>query len=276
MSGQNYGIFVEPNNMWCCDVVTVSYQNAKTMERFLTPWITDQHKNYLWVVDNGSSDGTVAHVKTLLPDSQYHLNSDNTGYAIAANQGAHMGKQAYIAFINPDCFVHPDTVAKLVNELTQQPQTGLAGCRVVNEDGSLQAASCRRLPTFWRVFNHMTGLYRFGLPGINKSATCASQSAYVEAVNGALFVIRRDLFEQLNGFDEAYPLHFEDLDLMQRCLTAGYRIRYLADQQAIHLKGQSSVNYPAVKRWKRQGLKRYFQKHRPGWEQWLVNRLIGR
>ncbi len=256
------------------DVVTVTYQNQATLKRFLTPWLSDDPRFRLWVIDNGSKDGTGNQLKSQLHARQFQLNTDNRGYAAAANQGAALGNCDYIVFINPDCFVAPDTIEPLVNYLQDNPQTGLVGCRVLNEDGRLQAASCRRLPTFWRVFNHISGLYRLGLPGINKPIKYAEQAGTVEAVNGALFVIRRDLFEQLKGFDEGYPLHFEDLDLMRRSLDTGYQIDYSPEVTAVHLKGHSSGNGDEIKQWKRQGFQRYFKKHRPRWEQWLVNRLL--
>lgn len=256
------------------DLVTVTYQNQSTLNRFLAPWLSDDQRFCLWVVDNGSKDTTVAQLKAQLKNTQYEFNADNRGYASAANQGASMGYFDYIVFINPDCFAGPDDIEPMVEYLRDNPQTGLAGCRVLNEDGHLQPASCRRLPTFWRVFIHMSGLYRLGLPGINKSAHNAETSGYVEAVNGALFVVRRDLFEQLGGFDTGFPLHFEDLDLMRRCLNAGYRIHYQADVRATHLKGQSSTRSDLIKQWKKQGIQRYFSKHRPRWEQWILNRLL--
>lgn len=256
------------------DVVTVSHQNADTITRFLKPWRGDASAAQLWVVDNASNDATVSCLQSLLTSRQYQLNHDNRGYARAANQAAAMGQQAYIAFVNPDCFAGPEVIEPMVQYLKHHDDVGMTGCRVLNSDGSLQPASCRRLPTFWRVFHHLTGLYHLGLPGINKPPKSALQSGPVEAVNGALFVIRRELFTQLNGFDEAYPLHFEDLDLMARCLQAGYQIHYLAEPQAIHLQGQSTQNKSIIQQWKRQGLKRYFKKHRPRWEQWWVNRLL--
>ena len=255
------------------DVVTVSHENAATIQRYLSHGFAVHDNARLVVVDNASQDGTVNKLQAALADHQIIINADNRGYGIAANQGATAGHQAYIAFINPDCFVDVDAVSSLADYLHKIPEVGMVGCRILNQDGSIQSASCRRLPTFWRVFNHMTGLYRLGFKGINKPADCANQSASVEAVNGALFVIRRDLFERLQGFDEVFPLHFEDLDLMKRCLDAGYQIHYLAELQAIHLKGHSTQHDGMVKQWKRQGLKRYFKKHRPAWEQWMVNRL---
>lgn len=273
MSGPSYGTFVERNNMPNYDVVTVSFENVATIQRYLEPWVHANRLSHLTVVDNASKDGTVPQLQAVLLPQQIQLNTDNIGYAKAANQGAAVGRQPYIAFINPDCFVQSDTVCKLVEFLHENPQIGIVGCRVLNENGGLQAASCRRLPTFWRVFNHVTGLYHLGLPGINKSEQKSHQSGSVEAINGALFVIRRDLFEQLNGFDEAFPLHFEDLDLFARCLKSRHEIFYLADYQATHLQGASTQDNKRVKRWKKHGLKRYFLKHRPRWEQWFVNRL---
>ncbi|KAA3649149.1 MAG: glycosyltransferase family 2 protein [Proteobacteria bacterium] len=274
MSGLNYGNFAGHNNMTSYDVVTVSYQNAATIKRYLSHTRFDKNAVQLMVVDNGSRDGTVEQLQATLSAHQMRLNKDNLGYAKAANQGAASGHQAFIVFINPDCYAETGTIDRLVEYLQDHPDIGVVGCRVLNQDGTLQAASCRRLPTFWRVFNHVTGLNRLGLPGINKAAKCANKSTAVEAVNGAFFVIRRDLFEQLKGFDEGYPLHFEDLDLFARCLSAGYQIYYLANQQAIHLQGQSKQRQDLIKQWKKQGLKRYFQKHRPRWEQWIINRLL--
>ncbi len=83
----------------------------------------------------------------------------------------------------------------------------------------------------------------------------------VEAVNGACYIISRQLFEEINGFDELFPLHFEDLDLFKRVLNAGYQIYFDPDINVKHIKGHSSGDQQQIKQWKKVGIIRYFEKH---------------
>lgn len=256
------------------NAVTVTYRSQEMIDRFMKSLMVSPDCDFLTVVDNHSDDNTVALLKQYLPSKQLIINSSNAGYATAANQGASNDHKRFITFINPDCFVQTSAIESLCDYLHQHPEVGIVGCRVVNEDLSLQPASCRRLPSFWRIVWHQTKLYRLGLPGINKPPAAAGQGGQVEAVNGAFFVMRRRIYDLINGFDEQYKLHFEDLDLFARCAEVGYQVHYRPDITAIHLKGRSSENNTQLNLWKKQGLKRYFQKHRPAWEQWLINRLV--
>ncbi len=268
------GILPVAVTMQNVNVVSVTYRSQAMINRFMKSLGVTPKNNFLTVVDNNSDDGTVALLKQYLPAKQLIINAQNVGYATAANQGATNDHKRFITFINPDCFVQTSAIEALCNYLNQHPEAGIVGCRVVNEDLSLQAASCRRLPSFWRIVWHQTGLYRLGLPGINKPLASAQEGGQVEAVNGAFFVMRRRIFDLLNGFDEQFKLHFEDLDLFARCAEVGYQVHYRPEITAIHLKGRSAEDNNRLKNWKRQGLKRYFQKHRPAWEQWLITRLV--
>ena len=96
----------------------------------------------------------------------------------------------------------------------------------------------------------------------------------VEAVNGACFVVRRDAFEAIGGFDPAYPLHFEDLDLFARLQNKGHHLLFDGRVEVTHLHGHSEQNQGKIKQWKKQGLKRYMSKHRPWWEAQVVKLFL--
>ncbi len=227
------------------------------------------------VVDNASVDDSMADLPSDLPLSIIK-NAENLGFAKACNQGAKQGKAEFIAVINPDCFVTVQQLQKLSENLKNDAKAALIGCRVLNEDGGLQAASRRRLPTFWRVVFHVTGLSRWSwFQGININDTGQFAGIIkVTAVNGACLLVKRTAFEQIKGFDESYPLHFEDLDLFVRLQKDGGHVLYDPSVEVVHLKGQSKQLPKQIKVWKKQGMLRYFKQHRPSWEAALVKFIL--
>lgn len=253
------------------DVVIVNYNSGQVLEQCLTQLIAEPGIN-VNVVDNDSSDESLSYIEGLEQSVSIIRNTSNVGFSIACNQGAKSGKAPQIAFINPDCFINRQQLAQLSMQLSQNKSAALIGCRVLNEDGSLQAASRRRLPTFWRITWHLTGLSKWSVfkgININDSGTFDSVQT-VDAVNGACVLVKREVFEQLGGFDEDYPLHFEDLDLFANLKARNRTLLYDSSVQVVHLQGHSKQQAKRVKLWKKQGLVRFMKKHRPNWEYQLT------
>lgn len=262
------------------DVVVVNYNAGDVLQQCLSTLLNgaDSVVNAV-VVDNHSTDDSLAPLRSQPFVQQIKLieNSYNAGFAQGCNQGAAMGDATFLAFINPDCFISQAQIQSLVELLNRNEKGGMIGCRVLNTDGTLQAASRRRLPTFWRILFQLTRLSRLpGIKGVTINDTAAVEGDLsVEAVNGACMVIRRRCFEAINGFDESFPLHFEDLDLFVRLKAAGHDIIYTDSVTVTHLKGHSSKDSEQVSQWKRQGLLRYLKKHRPRWEYRVTKWLLG-
>ncbi len=260
------------------DVVVVNYNSGDTLKQCLEYLLENQQHQPMdvFVVDNASQDQSIEAIKPFESQVKLVQNTHNKGFASACNQGAALGQSGHIAFVNPDCFVTCLQLHELANDLKMQSNAALVGCRVLNTDGSLQAASRRRLPTFWRVVFHVTGLARFPFfKGINiKESGIFDDVIEVEAVNGACYVVNRADFEQIGGFDEGFPLHFEDLDLFSRLLKQKKSILYRSNIEVKHLHGESKQDASQIKIWKKQGLQRYFEKHRPTWESKLVNLFL--
>ena len=260
------------------DVVIVNYNSSQALEHCLTELITGTGANLnVIVVDNNSADDSLSFINSLNQDIGLIINAANVGFSIACNQGAKSGKAEQIAFINPDCFISRQQLTQLSGQLARNQSAALIGCRVLNEDGSLQAASRRRLPTFWRIIWHMSGLSKWVVfKGININDSGIFDTVQtVDAVNGACVLVKRDVFEKLGGFDEGFPLHFEDLDLFARLQADKHTILYDSSIAIKHLKGHSTQDSQQIKAWKQQGLLRYLSKHRAHWEYRLAKLWLG-
>ncbi len=260
------------------DVVVVNYNSGEGLKKCLNHFMQGVEVELnIYVVDNHSNDESLKFFDRSYQTIELVKNPSNLGFAKACNQGSKLGRATQLAFINPDCFINQRQLAQLSAGLSSNQTAGLVGCRVLNDDSSLQAASRRRLPTFWRTFWHLTGLSKWRLfKGINiKDSGKFTTVQTVEAVNGACILMKREAFEQLGGFDEGYPLHFEDLDLFTRLQTEGFSIIYDSSVEVKHLKGQSIQDNQKIKTWKRAGLLRYFSKHRPRWEYLIAKWLLG-
>ncbi|HEX7384916.1 MAG TPA: glycosyltransferase family 2 protein, partial [Burkholderiaceae bacterium] len=174
----------------------------------------------------------------------------------ACNQGASALDTPWVAFVNPDCYVEPDTLARLVMHGIRAAGAGLLGLEQRDEAGRADPASRRRDPSLRRWFAH---LGRRDDDFLGRDPEQALQP--VEAVSGALMLVPLGLFLQLSGFDEGYRLHVEDLDLCRRVRAAGYEVLVANDLAVTHVRGVSSRARPVWVEWqKHRSLWRYFGK----------------
>ncbi len=232
------------------------------------------------VIDNASSDRSMQSIEGWQAGWLKCIkNTANQGFAQACNQGAECAKTSHILFANPDTEAPDGAVGTLLQALNEHTNAALAGCFVTNMDGSEQRGTRRRLPNFWRVLKTWSGLERLSahsamLAGLNLNHLPPPRGVQlVEAVNGAFFLVRKDCFDAVQGFDAGYPLHFEDLDLFKRVQNQGWDVLLCPQVQVRHHKGASSTDVERVHAWKKAGLRRYFSKHQSRLAAWLVRRL---
>lgn len=218
----------------------------------------------LLLIDNASSDGVPQAVVRALADEPRLttlFNPANLGFGPAVNQGARQATGELLLVLNPDCLLEGDTVARLVHTLQAEPRAGLVGAVVCDADGRPDVASRRRDPLLARS---VATLLRRPGSGVAVAGPIPPHVLEAEAVSGALMLLPRQLFEQLGGFDEAYFLHCEDLDLCRRVRDAGYRVLLAGDVRVLHGKGGSSRHRPVFVSWhKHRGMWRWFGKFDP-------------
>ena len=245
----------------------VSHQSASTLDECLLRLRAADGVGAIRVVDNGSGDGSVQIVQRHASADarvRFIANPDNPGFAVACNQGARDvgGDTAlpWLAFVNPDCLVERDTVARLLALAEAHGRDVVLGADLVDEDGVRDPAARRRHPDFAVM---LAGAWRAsggaGRMAIDPDDALALQP--VEAISGALMLMPRALFERLGGFDEDYRLHAEDLDLCRRAEQAGAAIAVANRVRVVHVRGVSSRARPWFVEWhKHRGLWRYFSR----------------
>ncbi len=197
------------------------------------------------VVDNASEDGSVEVIREKYPEVIVIANSDNPGFGRANNQGLEIAKGEYIVLINPDTIVREDTFIKMLSFFNEFPEAGMAGCKVLNPDGSLQLPCRRGFPGPWTSFTKVTGLStllpksplfaRYNLTYLDENDTYE-----VDAISGAFMMFRRKVYEEIGGFDPEFFMYGEDLDLCYRTQKAGFKVYYVHNTEIIHYKGEST------------------------------------
>lgn len=193
------------------------------------------------VVDNASSDGSVAAVEAEFPQARLIANRENRGFGAANNQGAALARGEYLLFLNPDTVVLKGSVASMREFLSVEEQAGVVGCKILNPDGSLQTSWWMDFPSVgwcWKSAAYLNNRPQgFHAP----APESANQPAVVSHLLGACLMMRREVFDELGGFDEKYFLYLEETDLCYRAVLLGKRNYYLPDGSIIHLGQQSSI-----------------------------------
>lgn len=239
-------------------VVVVSHESLSTIEDCLARLRAADGVAQIRVVDNGSRDGTLDVIqRAALADPRLHFigNPDNPGFSVACNQGARDGDAPWLAFVNPDCLVEPDALARLLAHAQSLEGEIVVGAELVDEAGVADPAVRRRDPDFAAMLSSRAAR-QLSLPVDDGVALQP-----VDAISGAVMLLPRALFERIGGFDEGYRLHAEDLDLCRRARAAGARVVVANDVRIVHLRGVSSRSRPVFVEWhKHKGLWRYFQK----------------
>jgi N-acetylglucosaminyl-diphospho-decaprenol L-rhamnosyltransferase len=200
------------------------------------------------VVDNDSTDSSRTVVDRL--GASWLPAGSNLGYGRAANLAAQSpaAKEAEYLFIcNPDVEVFPGAVERLVEVLRDDPSIGVVGPAITNPDGTLYP-SARTFPDMVDAIGH--GLLGFVAPRNRFTRRYRmldwdhQQLAKVDWVSGACFVARRAAWDSVGGFDPAYFMYMEDVDLCWRSGRAGWAIAYQPEARVLHIQGVSADRHP--------------------------------
>lgn len=196
----------------------------------------------IWVVDNHSHDSSVQMLKNHFPQVHLIENDRNVGFPKANNQAIVQNTSDYILLLNPDTIVQDRAIDKMVRFMDEYPDTGVSGCRVLNEDGSLQLACRRSVPTPKVAFYRLTGLSRLfpnskTMARYNLTYLDPNAPHEVDAVSGAFLVIRKKVVDAIGMLDENFFIYGEDMDWCIRAKKAGWKVMYYPHAQIVHYKG---------------------------------------
>jgi hypothetical protein len=227
-------------------VVIVSFNTREVLRRCLTALEREGKQLALevFVVDNGSRDGSVDMVTNDFPDVQVLEAKQNLGFAAANNLAFPLAQGEYLVLLNSDAFLEPGALERALQHMKIEPDTGLGGGRLIGEDGSWQP-SVRQFPSLLNDFLSFSGLaHRFRKSRFwgraDRTWADPLEQTGADWVPGAFSIIRASVLERVGGFDQNFFLYYEEVDLCRRIKAAGYAVRYWPDVIVIHLGGESS------------------------------------
>ncbi len=207
----------------------------------------------VWVVDNASSDGSAEMVKMDFPWVNLVVSDKNLGFAKGNNLARNRIRGDYILFLNSDVIVNRDAIHHSLQYLIENRDIGALTCKVVLSDGSLDKDTRRSFVTPWigmihlflrldRLFpkSKIFGRYWYGY--IPEDVTHD-----VDVIQGAFFLTRRSVLDEVDWFDEDYFLDGDDIDLCWKIKEKGWRIVYYPKYSVLHLKGVSKGKFKAHK-----------------------------
>ncbi|MEX2426407.1 MAG: glycosyltransferase family 2 protein [Thermomicrobiaceae bacterium] len=238
-------------------VVIVNYNTRDLLEQCLQRLLASQldRPMSVFVVDNGSSDGSVDLVHQQFPEVNLIHSSSNLGYAAANNlalerilarwqaAGKHVGETALL--LNTDCFVNPDSLQITASFLDEHPGVGIVGPKLILRDGSLDLACRRSFPRPLNAFWKLTGLSllfpdspRFA--SYNLTYLDPDQTVEVDSVVGAYMQVRLEAVDVTGLMDDSFFMYGEDLDWSYRIKQAGWKVYYYPVTTVLHYKGATS------------------------------------
>ncbi len=215
----------------------------------------------VFVMDNGSTDGTAETVPEEFPAVHYRRLENNLGFAKTVNLAAHDAKGEFLLLLNSDARLNHASLAAAVAWMSAHPECGIAGAQLLHPDGRRQN-SIANFPTLATELLNKSLLRRLWPRHFPGKEHFFNQPMEVESVIGAFFLTRKKLWDELGGLDERFFFFFEETDFCLRTRRAGAKIMHLPQVTVLHGQGQSARQMPTAARieyWRSRYA--YFKKH---------------
>ena len=261
------GAGVPPAKTGRVAVVIVNYNGGDEVVDCLHSLVSESPAEIV-VVDNASMDGSDRRIESTFPSVRMLRNDRNLGFAAPVNQGVRATTAPYVFVVNQDAIVKAGSVDALARALDAHPRAAAAGALVRNPDGTVQPTK-RAFPSLGQSFWHgIVGIFRTSNPGTRGyllSDDDFTSDRTVDWVAGPAMAVRREAFDAVGGFDEAFFFFVEDVDLCKRFWDAGFEVWFVPGAEVTHAWGGSWTKRPLRFMWMHQrNLFRYVTKHYRG------------
>jgi GT2 family glycosyltransferase len=218
------------------------------------------------VVDNHSSDDSCEMIQSRFPKVKLIENSSNLGFPKGNNIGVAAAKGNYICILNPDTVVADDTFEKMLAFAEKQKNLGIVGCKLIDGSGNFLPESKRGIPTSFVALTKIFGLYQL-FPNwklFNRyyaQHLSENETGKVDILVGAFMIMKRDLYNEIGGFDENCFMYSDDIDLSFMALKSGKNNFYFHETSVIHYKGESTVKDGLYMKRFREAMQFFYKKH---------------
>lgn len=226
------------------------------------------------VVDNASSDGSASALAQNWPQVKLIALQRNLGFARACNLGAGFARGRFLCFLNSDAYPTPGALAAILDFAQRWPNARVWGGRALHPDGNLNPRSCACRPTLWSVISRAAGLSALcpdsaffnpeAMPGWYRN-----DERHVDVVIGHFLLIEHTEWMRLGGFDPAYFMYGEDIDLCLRAARLGAKPAITPNAEVVHDEGSSQSQAPRSAQILAARI-RYTGRHLPKNQQWIA------
>ena len=218
------------------------------------------------VVDNNSSDDSCKMIKMRFPNVKLIVNNSNIGFSKGNNIGVAAANGDYICILNPDTVVASDTFEKILAFAEKQENLGIVGCKLIDGSGNFLPESKRGIPTPFVALTKIFGLYKL-FPNwrlFNRyyaQHLSENETGKVAILVGAFMIMKRDLYNEIGGFDENCFMYSDDIDLSYMALKSGKLNYYFHETSVIHYKGESTIKDGLYMKRFREAMQFFYNKH---------------
>lgn len=267
--------------------VTVTYHTGQVLWDNIAAQLAQPELVELILVDNGNTAETRRRLERLAaaePRLRVLRPSRNLGFAAGCNFGAAQARADYLAFVNPDCVLLPNTLGAILDVFETETDAWLCGGRLQHPDGREQRGGRREILSPWRALMELLRLDRMfpDHPYFRRLHRYDEEGprsvVEVPTVSGAFMMIPRRHYERLGGMDDHMFLHFDDADLCIRVGHLGGRVLYAGHVPIPHHLSTSDVSRIFIEWHKTRSTSYYFVKHfhasYPRWFLSLVSTLL--
>ena len=216
------------------------------------------------VVDNNSRDDSCAMMTQRFPKVKLIENKENSGFPKGNNIGVSQAQGEYICILNPDTVVAEDTFTKVLAFAEKQKKLGIVGVKLIDGTGNFLPESKRGTPTPFVAFTKISGLYKIFPKKFGKyyaQHLSENETGKVEILVGAFMLMKRDLYNEIGGFDENCFMYSDDIDLSYMALKKGKSNFYFHETSVIHYKGESTVKDGTYMRRFQEAMNFFYKKH---------------
>jgi GT2 family glycosyltransferase len=213
------------------------------------------------IVDNNSEDNSCAVIKEKYPEVKLIENNENVGFSKANNQGVKIAEGEYILVLNPDTIIAEDSLDKIIGFARTKQNLGVLGVKLIDGAGKFAPESKRGIPTPSASFNKLFGISSKRTGKYYATHLDENESGVMDIASGAFMFMKRIVFNEIKGFNEAYFMYGEDIDLSIKFLNSGYQNYYYADSKIIHFKGESTTKDVKYLNYFHDAMRIFYKKH---------------
>jgi GT2 family glycosyltransferase len=216
------------------------------------------------VIDNNSQDDSCAMMKRRFPNVKLIENYENSGFPKGNNIGVSKAQGEYICILNPDTVVAEDTFTKVLAFVKKQKDLGIVGVKLIDGTGNFLPESKRGIPTPFVAFTKITGLYKIFPKTFGKyyaQHLSENETGKVDILVGAFMLMKRDLYNEIGGFDENCFMYSDDIDLSYMALKKGKSNYYFHETSVIHYKGESTIKDGTYMKRFQEAMNFFYKKH---------------